>query len=295
MKENTKGAIAVFCVYMLWGSLPIYWKQMGALDAMEILAHRALWSGVFAVLLVILTRRTKNLVSLFRRDVRSGVLLLLSGIAVSVNWFIYIWAVNEGKVLESSLGYFMNPLVSILFGVVIFRERLRKMQWAAIAVAALGVCAEVAALGRAPMVSLGLAFSFGVYALLKKMVAADPLTGMAVETLILMPFALLWLAWRQRIGMAHFPYPAALTFLLLSTGAVTVLPLILFAWGVRRCPLTIVGLVQYTSPILMFLSAVLLYHEALPPLRQLSFALTWTGIALFTLESFLYVKKRGNL
>ena len=286
MKESTKGAFAIFSTYALWGALPIYWRAMASLNSMEILAHRAFWSCVFSLLLVCLTRKTAGLASLFRSNRRAVAALVLSGAILSANWYIYIWAVNNGRILEGSLGYFLTPLVSILFGVVVFKERLRKAQWLAIGLAAAGSCVEVAELGRLPLVSLGIAFTFGVYGFLKKLSAVESLLGLTVETSFIAPFALSWLVWSQRTGAANFPYEAGLTLLLASTGMVTTIPLIMFAWGVKRSTMTFVGLAQYTAPILMFLTATLIYHEAMPPARWLSFALIWLSVMLFTADSF---------
>ena len=291
MKENTKGACAIFFTYVLWGVLPIYWKALASLDSTEIIAHRALWSCVFSFLMIFLARKGADFFSIFRSDRHAVVMLALSGAAVTANWYIYIWAVNSGKILESSLGYFINPLVSILFGLVFFKERLRKIQWLAVGIAATGVCAEVVSLGRLPFVSLSLAFLFGAYGLLKKMTTVDSLVGLTIETMFIIPFALSWLIYLQQAGAAHFPYLAEITLLLVGTGVVTAIPLIMFAWGVKKSTMTTVGLMQYTSPILMFLTATLIYHEPMPPARWASFSLTWLSIILFTAESILHAKK----
>ena len=281
MTESAKGAYAVFFTYVLWGILPVYWRALASVDSMEILAHRALWSCAFALCLAALTRRWGEFTLLFRSRRALG-MLAFSSLTVSANWCIYIWAVNDGRILESSLGYFINPLVSILFGVVFFKEHLGKLQRLAVVLAAAGVCAEVLSLGRLPLVSLGIAFTFGLYGLLKKMSRAESLVGFAAETLLITPFALWWLVWRQQAGLAHFPYDPRRTFLLIGAGVVTAVPLILFAWGVKRTTMTTVGVTQYTSPILMFLTATLLYHEPMPPARWLSFLLIWASLLLFT-------------
>lgn len=275
----------------MWGILPVYWKAMSSLDSLEIIAHRAIWSCVFSFFLTFLVRRMGDIASLFRSNRRAVLMSALSSAMVTANWFIYIWAVNSGKILESSLGYFITPLVSILFGLVIFKERLRKIQWLALALATAGVCVEVVSIGRLPLVSLSLAFTFGAYALLKKLSAVESLVGLAVETLFITPFALAWLVWIQRAGAAHFPYEPWLTLLLVGTGVITAVPLIVFAWGVKRSAMTTVGLVQYASPILMFLSATVVYRESMPPARWLSFSLIWLSIILFVAESFHYAKR----
>jgi chloramphenicol-sensitive protein RarD len=291
LSEGAKGALAVLLSYVLWGIMPFYWKMLSSVPPAEILGHRAIWGCVSSFLLLALIRGPKSAASLFRENRGSLGMLACSGATVTANWYLYIRAVNSGRVLETSLGYFINPLLSILFGVVVFRERLRPLQTLAAGFAACGVIVETAALGRLPMEALGIAFTFGIYGLLKKMIAADPLSGLTLETLFIVPFALLWLAWRQNAGMAHFPYGAGINALLAGAGVLTATPLIVFAWGVRRTAMTVVGLTQYASPILTFLTATLIYHEPMPAARWLSFALIWAGIIVFTSESFLRAKK----
>ena len=293
MKESTRGAFAIFFTYVLWGLLPVYWKALGALNPVEILAHRIIWSCVFSFFMAAAARKTSDFVSLFRTDRRALVILLFSSLAVTANWSIYIWAVNDGRILESSLGYFINPLVSILLGTVIFKERLSKIQWLAIGIAAIGVCLEVAAIGHLPFVSLGLAFSFGIYGILKKLSATESIVGFTVETLFITPFALAWLKWRQYSGLAHFPYGTWITLLLIGTGVATSTPLIMFAWGVKRSAMTTVGLIQYTSPILLLIIGTAVYHEPVSFVRLLSFALTWVSIIIFTADSFRRAKMAG--
>jgi chloramphenicol-sensitive protein RarD len=274
--------------------MPIYWKVLAAASPAEILGHRAIWSCAFAFALLVLTRGMKSVVSLFRDNRASLATLALASVAITANWYLYIWAVNTGRILETSLGYFINPLLSILFGVAVFRERLRPFQVLAIGIAVCGVGVEVAALGSLPLLALGIAFTFGCYGLLKKMVHVDSLSGLALETLFIVPFALAWLIWLQKTGAAHFPYGAAMNLLLVGAGVLTAAPLVAFAWGLKRTPMTLVGFTQYASPILTFLTATLLYHEPMPPARVASFSLIWAAILLFTAESFLRAKKKAR-
>ncbi|MCL2010709.1 MAG: EamA family transporter RarD [Synergistaceae bacterium] len=284
----------IFFAYVFWGVMPVYWKALVSVDSAEILAHRIVWSCVLSFFLVGASRKVPDIVSLFRSNRRALAMLMLSSVVITANWSIYIWAVNDGRILECSLGYFINPLVSILFGTVVFRERLNKIQILAIGIAAAGVCSEVVALGYLPFVSLSLAFTFGAYGLLKKLSAVESLVGFSVETLFITPFFLTWLIWRQYSGDAHFPYGVWTTLLLIGTGLVTSAPLIMFAWGVKRSAMTTVGLIQYTSPILMFLTGTLLYHEPVSSARLLSFSLTWLSITIFTAESLRRAKKNGG-
>jgi chloramphenicol-sensitive protein RarD len=291
VSESVKGTLAVLLTYTMWGIMPLYWRLLSSIPPVEILGHRAIWGCAFSLLLIALTRGAGSVASLFRENRASFGLLACSGATLTVNWYLYIWAINSGKILEASRGYFINPLLSILFGVAIFRERLRFLQALAVGFAACGVAVEVAAFGRLPLEALGIAFTFGVYGLLKKLISADSLSGLTLETLFIVPFALLWLVWRGSTGAAHFPYDIGLNALLIGAGALTAAPLIAFAWGVKHTSMTAVGLTQYASPVLSFLAATLVYHEPMPPARWLSFALIWAGIIAFTAESFL---RRGR-
>jgi chloramphenicol-sensitive protein RarD len=290
MKENTRGAFVIFFTYVLWGILPVYWKALSSINPTEILAHRIIWSCVFSFFMVAAVRQTPDFVSLFRTNRRALMTLMFSSVVVTANWGLYIWAVNNGKILESSLGYFINPLLSILIGTMFFKERLSKIQWLAIGIAAAGVCSEVVALGHFPFVSLGLALLFAIYGLLKKLSPTKSLVGFTVETLLITPFALAWLVWRQYSGAAHFPYGTWTTLLLAGTGVATSAPLIMFSWGVKRSALTTVALIQYTSPILMFLIGTVMYNEPVSNVRLLSFSLTWLSIIIFTADSLRRAK-----
>ena len=294
MKESTRGAFVIFFTYVLWGFLPVYWKALASINPTEILAHRIIWSCVLSFFLVVVLHKTQDFFSLFKTNRRALATLTISSLVVTANWSLYIWAVNNGKILESSLGYFINPLVSILLGTMIFKERLSRIQWLAIAIAAAGVCSEVAALGHLPFISLGLAFSFGLYGFFKKFSATESIVGFTVETLLITPFALAWLIWRQHSGAAHFPYETWTTLLLFGTGIATSAPLIMFAWGVKRSALTTVGLIQYTSPILMFLTGTVIYHEPVSTYRLLSFVLTWISIIIFMGEELRRNKRVGR-
>jgi chloramphenicol-sensitive protein RarD len=285
--DGRKGAAAIFAAYVLWGAMPVYWRAMRSIDALEILAHRAVWSCAFTLLLLCFSHRLGGAVSLVRPNRRTVVSLALSGAIITVNWYLYIWAVNSGKILDTSLGYFINPLLSILFGMIFLKERLRRAQWLAIAFAASGVCAELIVIGRLPLLSLGIAFTFALYGLLKKKTDAPPLTGMMIETALITPFALIWLVWQQSAGLADFPYSLSMNLLLVSSGAFTAAPLVVFAWGVSRTSLTVLGVIQYTSPIMTFLTATLVYGEPIQTGRAISFSLIWAGIIVFTVESLI--------
>jgi chloramphenicol-sensitive protein RarD len=293
MKNDIRGFAAIFLSYVIWGALPVYWRALSSIDPLEILAHRAIWSCAFTFVLLVLTCRLSGALALLKSGGKPLILLAFSSAVITANWYLYIWAVNGGRILETSLGYFINPLVSILFGMIFFKERLRKTQQAAFAIALCGVLAEAANLGRIPVVSLGLAFTFGIYGLLKKLSPVSPMTGMMAETAIMAPFAIIWLIWRQHAGLSSFPYQPRIDLLFAGAGVLTAMPLIVFAWGVGRVSMTFLGLIQYTSPIMTFLTATLIYHEPMPASRILSFALIWIAIIVFTAESFMAGKKAG--
>ena len=292
MKESARGAIVIFLTYVLWGILPVYWKLLASVNSTEILAHRIIWSCLFCFFLAFAARKTSDIVSLFRANRSELVILTITSVIITANWGLYIWAVNNGKILESSLGYFINPLISILLGAMFFKERLSKIQLLAVGISAIGICAEIIELGNFPFVSLGLALLFGIYGLFKKLSSTESIVGLTVETLLITPLALAWLVWRQYSGDAHFPYGIWTTLLLIGTGIATSVPLITFAWGVKRSTLTTVGLIQYTSPILMFIIGTLVYNEPVSNVRIMSFTLIWISIIIFTADSLRNSKRK---
>lgn len=267
--------------------MPLYWKAMQSIDSTVILGHRVLWSVVFTLGLLLATRKLAATLRNVRASGRMLLMLVASGITIAVNWFLYIYAVNHGHILQTSLGYFINPLVSVAFGMVFFKERLRRAQMIAIALAICGVAVEVIALGELPLMSLGIAFSFGLYGVFKKKIKIEPTAGLFVETTVVLLPALAWLFYCQKTGFSHFPYSSPLNLLLIGTGVLTSVPLILFAWGAQRISLTSVGLIQYTSPTLSFIIAILVYNEPLSPIKLLSFGLIWTAIILYTAETLI--------
>lgn len=267
--------------------MPLYWKAMQSIDSSVILGHRVVWSVVFTCGALLVTGRFVATIRDLRTNVRTMFMLAASGLTVAFNWFLYIYAVNHGHILQTSLGYFINPLVSVAFGVIFFKERLRRAQMIAIALAVCGVAVEVIALGELPLMSLGIAFSFGLYGVFKKKIKIDPTAGLFFETTVVLLPALAWLFYCQNTGFSHFPYSTSLNLFLIGTGVMTSVPLILFAWGAQRISLTSVGLIQYASPTLSFAIAVLIYHEPLTPTKLLSFGLIWAAIGLYTVETLI--------
>ena len=279
--------------YVLWGVLPVYWKALQAIPAPQILAHRILWSFLFLLALVLARREWRPL-----REAARGRTLAVYGLAatlLSVNWLTYIWAVNAGRIVETSLGYFINPLVSILLGVLFLRERLRRAQWLAVALAAAGVGWLTWQHGALPWVALVLAGSFASYGFLKKTARLGPLHGLTLETAVLWLPALAYLGFQEARGQGRLGHADAVTNLLLVlTGVVTALPLLMFAAAARRITLTMIGLLQYIAPTCGLVIAVAVYREPFDRVRFVGFLLIWAALGVYSAES-LWRSRRARL
>lgn len=276
-------ALAFFC----WGLFPIYFHALGEVPPLQILAHRMLWSLAFLLILLLLRRDWKWLQVV--RQPRVFFSFVLSALLLSANWLVYIWSVMNHHVIEASLGYFINPLVNIVLGYLILKERMRPLQWAAIGVAALGVGWLTWQAGTVPWIALFLALSFGGYGLLRKTAALGPLEGLSFETIVLFPLAAGYVIWLTVQGQNVFINTASdsTRWLLIMAGPLTAIPLLLFATGARKIPLSILGLLQYLSPTLQFLLGVWLFKEAFSADRLVGFVLIWSALALFAGEGLL--------
>jgi chloramphenicol-sensitive protein RarD len=280
--ETRQGVAFAGAAFLFWGLSPIYWKALGAVPASEVLAHRIVWSMVLLVAMLVAKRRGRELAAAVRRP-RTLATLVVTTALIAVNWYVYIWAMAAERVLEASLGYFVNPLVNVLLGVVFLRERLSRAQAAAVVLAAVGVAVLTVEVGRVPWVALALAGTFGLYGLLRKTVDAGPQVGLAVETAILTPLTLVWLGSVHAAGGGAFGRgDVAVDLLLAGSGAITVLPLVWFTAGARLLPLSALGLLQYLAPTLQFLLAVLVYREPFTTAHLVAFAIIWAGLAVFT-------------
>jgi chloramphenicol-sensitive protein RarD len=269
----------------MWGLFPLYWPLLLPSSPLEILAGRFVWSFVFLVLLLTVTR-TWSVMGPVLRSRRRMLLLLLAAMLVTVNWGTYIWAVNNEHVVESSLGYFINPLVSVLLGVVVLRESLRPMQWTAFGIAASAVVVLTVGYGRLPWIAFVLAFSFGMYGLVKKVAGVDAVPSLTVETSYLLPVGLVYLTWLQVNGSLQFGHVSpGHTVLMLLVGVATALPLLAFTASAIRIPLSMVGLLQYIAPVLQFLIGVLVFAEPMPPARWIGFAIVWVALAVFSVDA----------
>jgi chloramphenicol-sensitive protein RarD len=280
--------------YVAWGVFPLYFKALRAVPPLEILAHRVVWSSVLLAGVVLVRRRWPEYRRAFSSR-RSLLVYALSTTLVTVNWLLYIWGVTTGRVLEASLGYFVTPIVNVLLGVSFLGERLRRRQAIAVALAAGGVVVLVLRLGTIPWLALGLAFSFGGYGLVRKKAALDPLVGLLVETSLVAPLGAALILTRAAAGTGHLGGGPLVTALLLISGVVTALPLIWFAHGVRRLRLSTMGLIQYISPTLQFLCAVLLFHERFTAAHATAFAFIWAGLALYSWDALVRVGAEASL
>jgi len=287
-----RGAFAAGLCYFLWGLVPLYWRQPVAVDATELIAHRLVWSLVFLVALLPFVRGGFTGFAGALGTRRTFSLNLLSSALLTANWLVYVWAVNHDHILEASLGYFLVPLLNVALGRFVLHEHLRRLQWLAVACAAAGVLWQLVQLGRLPWIALAIAGTFGLYGLLRKQSPLGALTGLAVETALLAPCAVAFLLWRHHTGEGALGrLDAGTQLLVMSTGVVTAIPLLLFAYGARRVRLTTLGLLQYLAPIVQFLLGLLVYHEAFTRDRLGSFALIWVALLLYTADN-LWTQRR---
>jgi chloramphenicol-sensitive protein RarD len=278
--ETRLGFFAGMGAYLIWGVLPFYLRLLQGVPAADVLAHRILWS-VLVVVVLIAGLKGWGRVRAAVRQPRLLLLLFASAVCIAINWLVYTWAILDGHAIDTSLGYFINPLVSVLFGVALLGERLSRPQWVAVGLAALGVAVLTIERGSLPLVSLALAFSFGIYGLIRKQAAVDAATGLFLETLMLAPVALIWIAFTPQ-GFTGWPAP---TLLILAMGGIaTAVPLMLFGVAARRLKLSTLGLMQYIAPTMVLIEAVLLFGEVLDPARLVAFAFIWAGLAVYTLS-----------
>ena len=285
-EATRRGAIAAVGAYFIWGLVPIYFKALAAVGAGEIVAQRVLWSLLLLAAILLVTRNASGWKTLRARP-RRAFGLLLSALCITGNWLVFVWAVNAGRVLETSLGYYINPLLTMLLAMLFLHERLRRVQWLALGLAAAGVANQVWQLGALPWVSLVLAGTFATYTFLRKQIAIDAVSGLFIETLFVSPLALAYLFGLARSGESAFGrFGATTDLLLVAAGVVTAVPLLLFAYGARRVSLVSMGFLQYIAPSLTFLLAVLYYGEPFGPAKLLTFVLIWAGLALYSVDAW---------
>jgi chloramphenicol-sensitive protein RarD len=291
MTDSRRGFLLGVAAYSIWGLFPLYWPLLEPAGAVEILAHRMLWSLVTMSLLVGLLGRRAS----FRRVIaqrRVALLLALAATLITVNWAVYIWGVNNGHVVETALGYFINPLVTVLMAVFILGERLRPLQWVAMGVAGLAVVVLTLDYGRLPWVALVLALTFGSYGLCKKQAGAPAIESITFETMLVGPLALGYVVWLGAQGQSDFAgHGVGHVVLFMSTGIVTAVPLICFGGAAIRVPMVTLGLLQYLTPTLQFIIGVVHFHEDMPTGRWIGFMLVWAALAIFTVESLRHQRR----
>lgn len=293
------GVASAIGAYFLWGILPVYWKMIHDVPATEVLAHRVIWSLVFMIGILGATKGMGSFIKECQRILSNRKQLfgvVMAAILISVNWCTYIWAVSENRIVEASLGYYINPLVSVLLGMLVLKEKLSAWQIFSFFLAGVGVVIMALKFGGIPWVSLVLAISFGLYGLFKKMVNIGAITGITVETAISSPIALLYVSYLQIKGVSAFDFTFnGVSLLLMGAGIVTAIPLILFAKGANRLPLSMLGFIQYISPTISLLIGIFVYHEPFTSVHFLAFAFIWLALVIFSLSKtsgFLTLKMR---
>lgn len=285
MKIN-KGILFGIGAYVVWGFFPIYWKFLHQVPAPQLLSHRIGWSFLMLMAVIFATKQWTD----FRTALNAHTfgIYFIAAILIGVNWLTYVWAVNAGFIVETSLGYFINPLLSMLMGVIFLRERLRPVQWIPVGLAAIGVIYLTVAYGRPPWIALGLAFSFGTYGLVKKLAPLGSLHGLTLETGILFLPALLYLIFAQVNGTGSFLHTGTTSdLLMIGAGIVTTIPLLMFSSAARAIPLTMLGVLQYIAPTIQFLLGVLIYKESFDHTHLIGFSVIWIALIIFGIENYL--------
>jgi chloramphenicol-sensitive protein RarD len=288
------GIVYASLAFFFWGLFPLYFHALDEVPPQEILAHRMLWSLLFLVIVLTVRQQWRWLPRVLRQP-RILASFVASALLLTANWFIYIWSVNNGHVIDASLGYFINPLINVLLGLLVLKEKLRRSQWIAMAVAASGVAWLTWQAGELPWIALILGITFGGYGLLRKTAALAALEGLSLETMMLFPLALayvLWLSWHGHNAFLNTPHDST-RWLLAAAGPITAIPLLLFAAGARKIPMAVLGLIQYLSPTMQALLGVWVFHEAFPPARLAGFLVIWTALILYVLEG-MWVSRRNS-
>lgn len=291
--EFKKGILFALGAHLLWGILPIYWRFIHGISAFEILAYRIILAMVFMILMIFVLKKSQALKHDINQLVAHPIQLvaiIIAGYVITINWGTFIWAVSNGYVLQTSLGYYINPLVSVLLAFIFLKERFNTFETLAIVSAAIGVIYMTMKIGEFPIISLMLAFSFGIYGLLKKLVRVEAMSGIAIECIVTAPAGLiyiiyLWQAHQSSVGLNMS------TFLLLFSGAVTAVPLILFSAGARRIPLSLTGFIQYVSPTIIFLLGIFVFKETFDIHQFITFIFIWIGIALYSISQYIKMKR----
>ena len=283
MNKYKAGLTFGISAHVLWGLFPLYWPLLKPATAFEIVSHRATWTSIFCLIVLAFQKQLRHMFSLmFTKKI--FIRLVLASALISVNWLVYIWATNNGHVVEASLGYYINPLIIIGFGVIFLKEKMRRLQWAAVTIASIGVFVLTLDYGRLPWIALTLAISWGSYGLVKKRLGLGALEGLAIETFVSSFFYLGYLIYIGNQGTGQFGQKWGLTLLLMSAGAITAIPLLLFNGSTNRLPFTTIGLLQYITPTLQFSIGVWILNEDMPTARWIGFLIIWAALVTLTLD-----------
>ena len=297
MSKEADGGVRIgaFCgasAFLIWGLSPVYWKSLHSVPAMEILFHRTIWSFFFLAAVLLMTKRWGRFLTALKTP-KIRWCLAASTFIVALNWYLFIWAINSGRVLQTSLGYYINPLINVLLGTIVLKERLRRLQVAAVCLAAAAVIYLTVDFGRFPWLAVILGFSFSVYALIRKMAPVEALEGLGVETLLLSGPALIFIARAEAAGTGHFVSgPLSIRLLLAGTALVTAVPLLMFNIGARRLHLSTLGFLQYIAPSCTFILGAFVYHEPLSYQQIITFVLIWMALAIYSYDSLRYFKTK---
>ncbi|WDP91882.1 MAG: EamA family transporter RarD [Desulfobacter sp.] len=291
MNQKLNGTLFGLAAFVAWGLLPVYWKQLQAVNAFEILCHRIIWSCIFLVGIIAWQRRWHEVLDIIHNPKALGRLVISSGI-IGLNWFLYIWAVNSGRVVETSLGYYINPMINVLLGFTLLGERFSRIQWIAVGFATAGVVYSLAAYGSLPVFALALAVSFALYGFSRKKIDAAPIPGLFIETLVLFIPALAYVGFRVGLGTSPFLEDTSLSLWCLGSGVVTSLPLLWFAAAAKRLNLSTIGILQYLAPSIAFVLGVFVYKEPFTRHTLVTFAFIWAGVLLYIWESGVHSRHR---
>ncbi|OOM10724.1 EamA-like transporter family protein [Clostridium saccharobutylicum] len=293
--EKTAGVIYAVTAYTLWGILPIYWKLVDSVFSMEILSNRIVWAFVFTAIIIAVTKQWDELKRI-AKDKKQMSYIFIASILIAFNWGLYIWAVNSDKIVDASLGYYINPLLAVVLGVLIFKEKMNYWTTAALIIAFIGVLIKTVQYGKIPWISLGLAISFGLYGAIKKSVKASSIVGLTIESAMVTPFAAAYIVSRHISGIGAFKTQGLLVILMLiGGGVVTAIPLLLFASGAKRLPLSLIGFTQYISPTISLLIGIFVYHEGFTAVDMIAFCFIWAAIAIYSFSQISLVKSPKNI
>jgi len=297
--EQTKqGILYVASSYLIWGFIPLFWKMLEHVPSIEILWNRIIWSFIFTVLFIVIIRKKDALIEDIKQLIRHPkqfITITLASIFITINWFVYIWAVNHDQVLQTSLGYYINPLISVVFGVIFLKEKLSRATIISVCIAAVGVIALTIYYAQIPYVALTLALSFASYSVLKKKVTLEATRGLAIETFVMVPLAIIAYLFLAKDQGAHlFTGDIKTTLLLMCGGILTAIPLVLFAKGASKIPLYLVGFIQYLSPTIVLLLGIFLYKEPFTSIEFFAFCCIWLAVFLFTVSKMVEARKFRN-